>query len=65
MSLPHAYAAVIDFETTGLDTENDQPLEFAALVFDPIENLYIKTFEVSSLLGTVWYQKRRELRSKN
>jgi len=63
MSLPHAYAAVIDFETTGLDTENDQPLEFAALVFDPIENLYIKTFEgfFTSGYGVVPKEKRAEI----
>ena len=45
MTISHGFAAFIDFETTGLDTENDEAVEFCAMVYEPVSRRYLKTFE--------------------
>lgn len=39
------YAAIIDFETSGLNHASDFPVEFAALIFDTQKLRYVKSFE--------------------
>jgi len=45
MTISHGFAAFIDFETTGLDTEKDEAVEFCAMVYEPVSRRYLKTFE--------------------
>jgi len=45
MTISHGFAAFIDFETTGLDTEHDEAVEFCAMVYEPVSRRYLKTFE--------------------
>jgi DNA polymerase-3 subunit epsilon len=53
-----SYVAFVDFETTGLDTQKDFAVEFAAVVYEPLTRRYIKSFE--EIVGTTidaWHLK--------
>lgn len=43
--MDYGFAAFIDFETTGLNVETDDPVEFAAIIYDPRAKRYVKTLE--------------------